>query len=849
MSVAAADLVRMVRAVEILAADRFLVDGEPVVIAASAGEATSQPGGPADPGVPRADADPPAARRLAEEIYARLYTRAGPLRDPESDPAARRQHLALLSRANQGRGTWEPGWTVRAVEPDGRLSVLKDGLAFWVGPDRVRRTGEIAPGACCQVWVGKELKELQPGFYIAIGDGSQGSQGSAGSPGSKGSQGSRRNEGGEGGEGGEEEREPPVRLYWHLTAAGAASWMARLTGLLNAAGIPFRAKALSDPGSYRRADAGVLYLAPDRYEAARRAVAATYREIRGELRPAVPLLARRLAPGLAVAEDPGNGESFGQHRCRLVARGLWRAFEAGRAGAAERLESVVAELRREGLDPCRPHLGPGSAAVYRPLPRASVRAAGAPPRAAAADDFLGAARRLGDALCGAAWWHEERCGWMGRSMDESPWPQEGIVTPTAVALGGDLYGGTAGVALFLAQLHAVTGEETYRRTSRGALLQALGQMADAGGEAPSAPAAWGFFDGLLGVAWAARRIARLLDADDLGAAADRLLARALEAAGGEHPLDLMTGSAGAVLVLLCIARDPLWDPSSALSTRALATAVALGEELCRTAEDRDGTWSWPTLRASGVAMGPVPLTGLAHGAAGMGMALLELFAATGREEFRLGARRAFAYEDRLFDRERGNWPDLREAPAAAAGGEGTAPGAGAGSERTAPGSGAGSERTAPGVGGAGRPARYGLAWCHGAPGIALARLRALEIDPDGAAAYRPAATAGLATTARAAEQALATPGADASLCHGLTGLAEVLWTGGRILGKPRHQALAVKATRELLARHGARGDWPSGAPSRGPNPSLMLGDAGVGYWLLRLHEGARVPSVLLPGGS
>jgi hypothetical protein len=53
--------------------------------------------------------------------------------------------------------------------------------------------------------------------------------------------------------------------------------------------------------------------------------------------------------------------------------------------------------------------------------------------------------------------------------------------------------------------------------------------------------------------------------------------------------------------------------------------------------------------------------------------------------------------------------------------------------------------------------------------------------------------------------------ADASLCHGLTGLAEVLWTGGRILSKPRHQALAVAATREL-ARTGPGGTGPRARP-------------------------------------
>ena len=37
----------------------------------------------------------------------------------------------------------------------------------------------------------------------------------------------------------------------------------------------------------------------------------------------------------------------------------------------------------------------------------------------------------------------------------------------------------------------------------------------------------------------------------------------------------------------------------------------------------------------------------------------------------------------------------------------------------------------------------------------------------------------------------------------------------------------------------------SGVPSGGNNPSLMVGSAGVGHFLLRLHDARRVPSVLI----
>ena len=73
----------------------------------------------------------------------------------------------------------------------------------------------------------------------------------------------------------------------------------------------------------------------------------------------------------------------------------------------------------------------------------------------------------------------------------------------------------------------------------------------------------------------------------------------------------------------------------------------------------------------------------------------------------------------------------------------------------------------------------GSVWCHGAPGIALSRLRAYEITGD----ERSKAEALIALqTARAfTELALQTGTMNFCLCHGLAGNAEVLLLGETIL--------------------------------------------------------------------
>jgi class II lanthipeptide synthase len=201
------------------------------------------------------------------------------------------------------------------------------------------------------------------------------------------------------------------------------------------------------------------------------------------------------------------------------------------------------------------------------------------------------------------------------------------------------------------------------------------------------------------------------------------------------------------------------------------------------------------------------LTGFGHGAAGIGYALLELFHATGDAKYRGAAEAAFTYERHWYDPRQQNWPDLREEP---------------GQPRS-------SRKAFP----------FAHAWCHGAPGIALSRLRAYEILKDNAC--KAEALVALETTRRAVESWLHSPNSNYSLCHGLAGNAEVLRYGSSVLGPAASgmckAALAVAA--KGIESFG-RGDhpWPCGTPA-GENPSLMLGLAGIGHFYLRLA----IPSV------
>jgi hypothetical protein len=306
---------------------------------------------------PDGEEAPPLVSWLDQDLYGSLYTRPPGPEAPATavDWLARRDFVAALSAANGGSGTWEPGWTVGPIAEDGRIAVSKDGLTFWVPPEGLRAAGDRAePGAPCRVRIGKEIRNLMPGFYVAVGDAEGDDLDADHGP-----------------------RDPLVRYYWHLTPGAAAPLLAATTAALNALGVPFRIKVLSDSGAYRRADAGVLYLRRRYVHRAGPAVASVHEAVADGLLPEIPMFTKRLAPGLGLAEDvPDGRRSFGQSRCRLVAEALWSAFREGRDGRGPRADAVAAAFRRAGLDPARPYLEPGSRDRYafRRAPRRASRA-------------------------------------------------------------------------------------------------------------------------------------------------------------------------------------------------------------------------------------------------------------------------------------------------------------------------------------------------------------------------------------------------------------------------------------------------------------------------------------------
>jgi lantibiotic biosynthesis protein len=311
----------------------------------------------------------------------------------------------------------------------------------------------------------------------------------------------------------------------------------------------------------------------------------------------------------------------------------------------------------------------------------------------------------------------------------------------------------------------------------------------------------GVYSGLLGLVVTLVELADLLGEEEWREATRGPLDELVRSGPTPGGVDVIMGSAGAIPVLLALG-PRLEDP------RLEELAVRHGDALLALATRTPTGWSWDTLGGAS----PRHLTGFAHGAAGIAWALLELHAATGTEVYRRAAEEAFRYEQSLFDPRQNNWPDLRDLVDV-----GIAPGT---------------------------PV-FAVAWCHGAPGIGLSRLRACQLL--GPSTYRPQAEAALRTT-RAALLAARSAAGDYSPCYGIAGLADLLLYAGEVLPDSGVRREVEACWEEAATRYVVEGQpWPCGVRGSGEAPGLMLGLSGIGYFLLRLASPEPPPPVTMIG--
>ncbi|MGH3377479.1 MAG: type 2 lanthipeptide synthetase LanM family protein [Actinoallomurus sp.] len=382
---------------------------------------------------------------------------------------------------------------------------------------------------------------------------------------------------------------------------------------------------------------------------------------------------------------------------------------------------------------------------------------------------------------------ERLCRMLRDPAAPAPWTSYGLTGEgmAEVDVDGDLYHGSAGIALFLAYLNDLVPRPEFRRAAGRALSHAVTHT-----DRRRA----GAFQGLGGLIYVLTHLHHLWQDRGLLELAVRLNHELPGPIDADTHFDVLSGAAGLIPVLLGLGRQT--------DGQGLEHAGRCADLLLRHAVEDDDTLSWPLTDPGEAAAN---LTGFSHGAGGIGWALIQFGSLTGRSDYIDAGRRAFAYEARHFDETQQDWYDLRHSP-----------------------------------GGTVRDGHhFANAWCNGAAGIGLSRIASwAALGKDDELLLREAHQA-LAATMRNFPRLM-----NDTLCHGRTGNAELFLRFAVLRDEPAFQLEANVQVQEQW-RH--LDDAENGITQGGPGffPGLMLGLSGFGMHFLRLAHPDRIPSVLL----
>ena len=387
-----------------------------------------------------------------------------------------------------------------------------------------------------------------------------------------------------------------------------------------------------------------------------------------------------------------------------------------------------------------------------------------------------------------------------------------------------IYAGVSGIVLFFLELHKLTREPKYMT----AAVEGMHWVLNYCEKNPNTY--YSFFTGRMGVPYTLLKMTE-------ATGENRWTEKALEIAGPcnsflELPYlndDLINGSAGTVLGLLHL--------HAATGETWILTAInAFVKRLINSAHQgpRGGLyWDRSDKNISG-------LCGFSHGAAGIGWVFLELGHYFRNEAFYRIAQQAFLYESFFYDETFKNWQDLRKG---IYNDEDEEEHRNAYMENNLEFFTRGSDMNA---------------WCHGAAGIGLSRLRAYELfknknpfdDDNHNYNYKLCEQ----DITRAIEKTTRTDIENKAgnplfiLCHGRGGNAELFLKAYEIFNEKKYLALAEILAKKALDYRNETGNYLSGYRDAGKeeDTSLFMGTSGIGYFYLRLLAPHETPSIMIP---
>ncbi|MGB5929808.1 MAG: type 2 lanthipeptide synthetase LanM family protein, partial [Cyclobacteriaceae bacterium] len=360
----------------------------------------------------------------------------------------------------------------------------------------------------------------------------------------------------------------------------------------------------------------------------------------------------------------------------------------------------------------------------------------------------------------------------------------------------DLYSGLPGVILYLLYHSHCTGDTNMRTFSEIALQGLDKRVRSFLSKKSGETAAPGGYKGMAGCLYVLTHAAALLN-DPAYLETARIIANWLDKKDlSDLHADVLKGHAGIILCVKAyheITRDEI-------SLRVINKCAGYLESSA--SKMPEGGLGW-------LSYSDFPLTGLAHGASGVALALRACYELTGDTKWETMATEAIAYERIQRVDKAGNWKDLRKHIISSA------------------------------------PDSYTnmLAWCNGAPGIGIARAAMLGNTRD--EALRQSLEEDLKIAVKSTLRHGF--GKNHSLCHGDLGNMELLLWANQVWQDNKLEQIEKELLAGIIESIRLNG-FLCGTPLNVNIPGMLTGSSGIGYQLLRFAFPHQVPSVLLLEG-
>jgi type 2 lantibiotic biosynthesis protein LanM len=349
------------------------------------------------------------------------------------------------------------------------------------------------------------------------------------------------------------------------------------------------------------------------------------------------------------------------------------------------------------------------------------------------------------------------------------------------AIGNDLYSGNSGIALFLAYLGKITGEERYKVAATEALVPVISSLEQfqVNSEIPT-----GAFSGISGYFYTLFHVSRVLENNDLQKIVFDYIHILKQIVNTEQGHDVIGGLAGILGVTLAIYEK---------TEDQLIKNVLL--EISNIAFLRLKELSIRSNEFPGVTWGVEGYTGFSHGNAGINAFLCKLYSITNNQEITDLIKESLLYERSMYNKTGLNWKKSL------------------------------SQDT------------YYNNWCHGSAGILLSKIMLEKYGyyDDLIAEERNVCIENIKNYGF---------GTDYCLCHGDLGNLRILTYAADVLNDQELKDSCISTLNNFFQTYLIQ-SWNSGINNYKESHELMTGLSGLGYTLLQFYKANYLPEILL----